>query len=345
MNQNELLKYFLDNEYGNLPSFEDVEIFYELKDSFTDAIYKGVTRKDILVHLKRKDKFTTFSFSLFVPKKAKGIFVFLCNRPVGKISYMEIDPNRDIKSDFYPIEDILKRNYACCAFLTSEVAEDKNGFHYGINSLFDDTNHKENGTYGTLLLWAKGFSLVIDYLKKEELTKDLPIATVGHSRGGKTSLLAGVLDKRISLVISSCAGCSGDAEANNYHSGAETIDVITNAFPYWFTPNYRSYAKKPMEYNQSEFLSLIAPRYIYTSSKSEDLWADPLGEFQTLEKVSKVYEQYNLPGFISKEPFDINKEMISQEGNIAHHHLFGIHDLDKRDWNLYMDFWDKKLSK
>ncbi len=341
--KNDIQEFFLSNVYGHLPSFEDVEIYYELVDKHDNVLGKA-KRKDLRAHLKRKDHFTSFGFDLFVPKKAKGMFVFLCNRPVGTISKIEIDPNRDHKSGFYPIENILKRGYACCAFLTSEVAEDKKGFRFGMNSLFHDVDHDAGDSYGTLLLWAKGFSLVIDYLKQDALTKDLPIATVGHSRGGKTSLLAGALDKRINLVCSSCAGCSGDAEQNNHHKGAETISVITNAFSYWFAPNYRQYRNKPLPYNQSDFLSLIAPRLLYTSSKSEDLWADPQGEYDTCLKLSKTYEKMGLKGFKAIEQFSVSEEMVSQEGNIAHHHLAGIHDLDKRDWNLYMDFWDKKLK-
>ena len=341
---NEIKEFFLSNEYGRLPSFEDVEVYYELLDEHEEALGMA-KRKDIRVHLRRKGRFTSFSFDLFLPKKPKGVFVFLCNRPVGSISKKEIDPNRDLKSDFYPIEDILKRDYACCAFLTSEVAEDKKGFRFGMNSLFPDVDHTAGDSYGTLLLWAKGFSLVIDYLKQDPSTKELPIATVGHSRGGKTSLLAGVLDERIDLVCSSCAGCSGDAEQNNYHKGAETIEVITNAFPYWFAPNYRQYKSKPLPYGQSEFLSLIAPRLIYTSSKTEDLWADPQGEYETCIKLGKAYEKMSLKGFTPVKEFNIDQEMVSQEGSIAHHHLQGVHDLDKRDWNLYMDFWDKKFKE
>lgn len=342
MDKLDIKNFFLENEYGRLPSFENVEVSYELVDSFENVL-EGAERKDLRAHLKRGNAFTSFGFDLFVPKKPKGIFIFLCNRPVGCISKKEIDPNRDLKSDFYPIEEILKRGYACTAFLTSEVAEDKNGFQYGLNSLFKDVDHKIGDSYGTLLLWAKGFSLIIDYLKKDSLTASLPIATVGHSRGGKASLLAGVLDERIDLVISSCAGCSGDAEQSNYHEGAETIKVITTAFPYWFCPNYKQYQKNPLPLNQSDFLSLIAPRLLYTSSKSEDLWADPKGEFETLLKLNKSYEEYGKIGFSPAKPFSIDEEMVSHNGSVAHHHLHGIHDLDKRDWNLYMDYWDEKL--
>ena len=337
--RSELLSYFLNEEYGVLPSFSDVHVYYEVVDEFPDAL--KAHRKDLRCHLERKGRYTSFGFDLFVPPKPKGVFIFLCNRPVGQISKKEIDPNRDLKSSFYPMEAILKRGYACCAFLTAEVAEDKDGFRFGMNSLFPDINHEDPHSYGTLLFWAKGFSLIIDYLKQDPLTKDLPLATVGHSRGGKTSLLAGVIDDRIDLVCSSCAGCAGDAEESNYHKGAETIQVITKAFPFWFAPAFRKYAKEKREHDQSEFLSLIAPRLLYTSSKSEDLWADPVGEFETLQKVAKAYEEQGLKGFEPKEAFEIHHEFVYQEGSIAHHHLFGEHDLDERDWNLYMDFWDK----
>lgn len=343
MHKGKIKEFFLNEVYGHLPSFEDVCVYYETVDCHENVLC-GAVRKDLRVHLNRNGRFTSFGFDLFVPNNPKGVFVFLCNRPVGCISKKEIDPNRDLKSSFYPIEEILGRGYACTAFLTSEVAEDKNGFKYGLNSIFQDVDHSKEDSYGTLLMWAKGFSIVIDYLKQDELTKNLPIATVGHSRGGKTSLLAGALDERIDLVCSSCAGCSGDAEANNYHEGAETIKIITDAFPYWFAPNYRKYANKPMPYNQSDLLSLIAPRLLYTSSKSEDLWADPKGEFETLLKLNAAYEECKEKGFAPAKAFSIDEEMVSHEGNIAHHHLKGIHDLDERDWNLYMDFWDKKLQ-
>ena len=344
MEKEKLKDYFLRNEYGLLPSFEDVTVYYEKIDSF-EKVFNSVSRDDFRVHLERKGKYTSFGFDLFLPKHPKGIFLFLCNRPVGVISKKEIDPNRDLKSPFYPIETITNRGYGCLAFLTSEIAEDKKGFQYGMNSIFSDVDHGQGDSYGTLLMWAKGFSLIIDYLKRDERTKSLPIATVGHSRGGKTSLLAGALDERIDLVISSCAGCSGDAEQSNYHKGAETIEVITKAFPYWFCPNYRQYRNKALLFDQSDFLSLIAPRLLYTSSKSEDLWADPKGEFETLLKLNKTYGEYGKIGFCPAKPFSIDDEMVSHEGNVAHHHLHGIHDLDERDWNLYMDYWDSKLCR
>ncbi len=344
MNKQDLKDFFLFNEYGRLPSFENVEIYYERIDSIGNALH-NVTRDDFRVHLKRNERFTSFGFDLFLPRKPKGIFLFLCNRPVGVISKKEIDPNRDLKSSFYPVEMITGRGYGCLAFLTSEVAEDKKGFRFGMNSLFPDVDHAKGDSYGTLLLWAKAFSLIIDFLKRNERTKNLPLATVGHSRGGKTSLLAGVLDERIDLVISSCAGCSGDAEQSNYHKGAETIEVITKAFPYWFCPNYKQYQKKPLPFNQSDFLSLLAPRLLYTSSKSEDLWADPRGEFETLLKLNKAYEEHGKIGFCPEKPFSMDEEMVSHTGSIAHHHLHGIHDLDERDWKLYMDYWDEKIRQ
>ena len=120
--RSELLSYFLNEEYGVLPSFSDVHVYYEVVDEFPDAL--KAHRKDLRCHLERKGRYTSFGFDLFVPPKPKGVFIFLCNRPVGQISKKEIDPNRDLKSSFYPMEAILKRGYACCALLTAAVAED-----------------------------------------------------------------------------------------------------------------------------------------------------------------------------------------------------------------------------
>ncbi len=55
---------------------------------------------------------------------------------------------------------------------------------------------------GTIALWAWGFHRVVDYLTQApDLVDRRRIAAVGHSRNGKTALLAGAMDDRIALVI------------------------------------------------------------------------------------------------------------------------------------------------
>jgi hypothetical protein len=333
--------FFLDNVYGRLPCFEDVNVSYVPLKETNDPI-KGTLSREIEVRLERKGLSASFPFLLLLPNNPKGVFVFICNR---KANDKEESKLPDAATSFFPGESIASRGYGAASFLTEEIAEDKKGFRHGLNRLFPDISHKEGNSYGTLALWAKGVSLLIDYLREDSATSSLPLASLGHSRGGKASLLAGVLDQRIDLAIASCAGKGGDAEESNLHEGAETIKLITRRFPYWFAPNYKRYGKIRMPFRQSEFLSLLCPRLLYTSSKSLDLWADPISEYETLLEVSESYEERGANGLYAKGNFEIGREMISLEGNIGHHHLHGAHSLNELDWRLYMDFWDCKLRK
>ena len=49
--RSELLSYFLNEEYGVLPSFSDVHVYYEVVDEFPDAL--KAHRKDLRCHLER----------------------------------------------------------------------------------------------------------------------------------------------------------------------------------------------------------------------------------------------------------------------------------------------------
>ena len=82
-------------------------------------------------------------------------------------------------------------------------------------------------------------SKVIDYLVLRKEFDETKIAVVGHSRGGKTALLAASIDERIFLAISNCSGNSGAALSRN--SNGEKIKDIVSRFPYWFNLNYQKY--------------------------------------------------------------------------------------------------------
>ena len=64
---------------------------------------------------------------------------------------------------------------------------------------------------GSIAAWAWGYSRCVDYLVTDRDLDAKRIAAVGHSRNGKTALLAAALDERVALVVPSQAGCGGSA--------------------------------------------------------------------------------------------------------------------------------------
>jgi cephalosporin-C deacetylase-like acetyl esterase len=180
-------------------------------------------------------------------------------------------------------------------------------------------------------------SRAVDYLVSDPLINSNEIAIVGHSRGGKTSIWCGAQDPRVSLVISSCSGCSGAAITRG--KTGERIKDITDNISYWFCANYRKYAdsEDTMPFDQHMLLSLIAPRPLYLSERTLDSWCDPQAEFESLKQVSKIYKLYDKIDDLGDMP---GPEQGIISGNLGYHIKSGAHNMDEYDWERYLNFCD-----
>ena len=341
----EILEILRREEYGRLPDMSDVDVHMEVT-----AVRQGpkimngrAVRKTVEVEAVRKDRHFIFCFDVFIPANVQGpvpAFVEICNR-----GSMNCDPARELLSTFYPAETIISRGYACAAFRTHEVAPDyEEGFRTGFHRLFPElAQNRPDDAYGTLTAWAWAASRVMDFFETEPMIDEKKVAVVGHSRGGKTSLWCGAQDERFAMVISSCSGNSGDAISRG--KTGESIAQILDRFPFWFARNYQKYAnnEQNMPFDQHFLVALMAPRLVYTSTKTTDAWADPASEFETLVQVDPVYSLFGKKGLETRErPCP---ETPLHQGCIGHHQKTGDHNMDDYDWDQYMDFADLHWKK
>ena len=93
-------------------------------------------------------------------------------------------------------------------------------------------------SWGSLGVWAWGASRVVDYLIGEgwvDAPNGIPDADptkliiTGHSRRGKTALLAGAMDERFAMVVPNGSGCGGTGSFLVQGCACETIQLITSA--------------------------------------------------------------------------------------------------------------------
>lgn len=338
----EILSLLSEGEYGKIYDRESVHTVFTLLNREKEPRFIKVKTERLIVEaeLSRGSRQHTFCFVIFLPLERKErIPVFLYNAVAGS----EADYNRMRKADSWPMENIIARGYAAAAVVSTDIAPGfDDHFRGGFHRLFPEyAENRPDDAAGTLAAWAFGLSTVLDYLQTMPEIDGSKCAVVGHSRCGKAALWAAACDPRFHAVFSSCAGNSGDALARG--NKGEKIANITTFFPYWFAGAYKQYAdhEDDMPFDQHMLLAAIAPRYLYTSSKTEDAWADPEGQLKSLNLGKKAFE---LLGLCTGEELPVPELGVPViNGHVGYHRLAGPHSLTAEDWELYMDFFEKTL--
>ena len=337
----ELLDVFLENEYGRRPVERPDTLAFETAEPDRLMMDGKAIRKRVRVSWKGHLAAQSFVFTAFIPVTAKERpapgFILICNRPAAA----NIDPERVKKSEFWPAEEIVARGYAALAFWNGDVALDnaRSNCTQGVHACW--AKERTADSWGALSAWAWGASRVLDWVETEPLLDAKHFGVVGHSRGGKTSLLAGVTDTRFAMACVNDSGCSG-AKLNHIDlPKSESIARITKVFPHWFCLNYRNFAGKEfeMDFDQHMMVALMAPRAVAIASASKDHWAGQRGEYASALLASPAWELYGKRGLVS-DGFP-NPGEARQDGTVSYHLREGVHNLTLHDWNRYMDFADR----
>ena len=331
--------WFLDHVYGRRPAAaETPDVSFAPIGEDSVMMDGAAVRKRIAVTVKGPNGSLTFPVTAFLPSAAKGpvpSFALICNRPAER----NIDPERVVKSPFWPAEEIVRRGFAAIAFSCGDIAPDRNtGNTEGVFALYEEPGPRPANAWGTLSAWAWGASRVMDWIATEPKLDAKHVAVVGHSRGGKAALLAGVTDPRFAMVCSNDSGCSG-AKLNALDlPESESIAVINARFGYWFAPQYVQYANRDREmpYDQDSFLALIAPRLLAVGSATEDNWAGQRGEFEAARRASLAWLAVGQKGLVG-DSFP-KPDSPLQKGLVSYHLRTGKHNLTAYDWKVYMDF-------
>lgn len=241
--------------------------------------------------------------------------------------------------DVWNIEDAIDRGYAVATFYSGDIDPDRPDVR-GIQ-----THFPKEFDWGTIRAWAWGYARVIDYLVTDGDIDATKIIAVGHSRLGKTALLAGAFDERIAVVIPHQAGCggSGPSRAAVGNKGAETVKRINTSFPHWFNAEFKKFNEEPerLPFDQHCLIALCAPRPVLLSNAVEDKWANPDGQFELLIAADPVYKLLGSKGLASKKMPAVGKLMNSPLGYFIRD---GKHSMNREDWSAFLDYADKQLK-
>lgn len=329
----EMLDILLKEEYGYMPPEPSKVTFEEMQNyTVTNFCAGKATVKKIKIASTVNGKQFTFPCYASIPTQNGKHPFFIC------INF------RDCVPDLYiPTEEIIDNGFAVISFCYKDVTSDDGDFTDGMAGVLYENGSRKDTDAGKLAIWAWAAQRVMDYAQTLDCL-DLENSVVcGHSRLGKTALLAAATDERFKFAFSNDSGCSGAAITRK--KKGERIEDICKAFPYWFCENYKRYINKEagMPFDQHFLAAAIAPRYLYIASAAEDIWADPESEMLTCVAAGEAYSKVGKNGFICSDRLpQVNDEFHC--GCIGYHLRAGLHYFSREDWQKAIKFIKKHIA-
>lgn len=328
------LKWFEENVFGKVPD-TPYNIDFKLVKSGPSDTLTGVMHKVVDIQLTTPGHLLTLRAHLLKAADSPNgqPAALLINHRGNSMD----DPIVQIRTGFFPAKLITDKGFVAVIFQAADVDPDSNNpdteFKNGIHPILDQK--RDSSSWGTLAAWAWGASRVLDYLQNDEWVDPGKVAVVGHSRGGKTALWAGANDDRFAAVYSNCSGAGGAALSRR--KLGERLSHLNTRFPHWFCLNYHQFNEREEDQpvDAHTLLALSAPRPLYVVSADEDLWADPRGEFLSLQAASKVYALFGYQDLENQEMPALNQPIHHRVG---YHIRTGVHNLTPYDWEQFLDF-------
>jgi hypothetical protein len=195
-------------------------------------------------------------------------------------------------------QQVLAKGWGYAILLpTSYQADNGAGLNEGIIGLVNKGQPRSPEDWGTLRAWAWGASRALDYLETDKAVDAKHVGIEGHSRFGKTALVAMAYDPRFAVVYISSSGTGGVKPYR--HVYGEQLENLAAAptFYYWMAGNFIRYAgpltTADLPVDAHELIALCAPRPVFIgvgSNTAGDQWADPMGEFLGAVGAAPVYK-------------------------------------------------------
>ena len=362
-----ILAKFSQHVYGKFPG-RPQQMRFEVRSVDTNALDGKATRKLITVFFTSAADAPSMDILLYMPnhiKEPAPVFVglnfygnhsihpdqniplsnrWMNNNPsYNTINNRATEGSRGAQSSRWPVELLIARGYGLATAYYGDLEPDhKDGWKDGVRASMHQELNLQPEEWGAISAWAWGLSRMIDYLETDKLVNAKKIALTGHSRLGKAALWAAANDTRFSIIISNNSGEGGASLARRNYG--ETVRIINNVFPWWFSPEYKKYSDHidALPVDQHMLLALMAPRALYVASAEEDQWADPKGEFLSALHAEPAYQLFSKKGLGVREMPSINYPVGE---TIRYHIRSGKHDITGYDWQQYLNFADEHFKK
>jgi len=228
---------------------------------------------------------------------------------------------------------------------TSFQADNGAGLREGIIGLMNKGQPRKLDDWGTLRAWAWGASRALDYFENDKSVDAKQVGLEGHSRFGKTALVAMAYDPRFAIAYISSSG-TGGAKLYRHVFGEQLENLAATGEYHWMAGNFLKYAGPltpgDLPVDAHELIALSAPRPVFISGGTTegDGWADSRGMFLAAAAAGPVYRLLGKKDLGTTVFPPIETPLVS--GDVAFRQHSGRHTPGP-NWPTFLDFASRYL--
>jgi len=201
--------------------------------------------------------------------------------------------------------------------------------------------------WGALRAWTWGASRALDYFETDKSVDAKQVGLEGHSRFGKTALVAMAYDPRFAVAFISSSG-TGGAKLYRHVFGEQLENLAASGEYHWMAGNFLKYAGPltpgDLPVDAHELIDLCAPRPVFISGGAlkGDGWADSTGMFLAAAAAGPVYRLLGKKDLGTTTQPPIETPLIASE--VAFRQHSGGHTPGP-NWPVFLDFASRYLHK
>ncbi len=185
-----------------------------------------------------------------------------------------------------------------------------------------------------LMAWAFGFDAAASVFENDARIRGDAIAAMGHSRYGKSALIASGWSDRIAAAIAHQSGFGGGSSSRS--RTGERLDRMANSYPHWLRPELGQQLEDGLQLtlDQHFLLALSAPKPIFLGNGRRDVWSDPNSSYVLAQAADPVYEARGVEGL----PDGTGMRTFDPSAEISYWLRVGGHSVVSEDIDAFTAF-------
>lgn len=302
----------LHYQFGHAPELPAPDTIKAEILSESDALDGKVAKRAVRLRF-GPEQSLSLSLGIHLPKSGKGPFPVIVHNSPGTF---------EIEDDI--VADLVRRGYMLVSYQRTDLHPDwgKDPVAKKKRDRGDARRAYPDHDWGCLRVWAWGGSVVINWLSTLPEVDMAKIVCTGHSRGGQTAALMGMMDERVAVVAPN-AGGSITTGCHRIGRNRSIKDKMKSLNAYWFHPNLIPFGDREtrLPFDLHFIKAAIAPRAWFNANGLTDK-LNAEGSMVTWRAARVVYHWMGV------------KEKCAQW------YRDGGHDQGTEDWKALADFAD-----